>query len=101
MKDEPYPEAIATEDLWKNLPGIIELDYTQNPNDQKQWDIPISKQLLRNLTDNAKSTRDRARLNAITQVHSSDWLNAIPCAHLGFKLTNNQFRISCALRLGA
>ena len=44
---------------------------------------------------------DHARFNAITQEHRSDWLYALPSANLGLKLDNNQFRIACALRLGA
>ena len=46
MIDEPYHEAIAAEEFWKNLPGITDLDYPLKPNVQKQWDTPISKQLL-------------------------------------------------------
>ena len=62
MKDEPNPEAIAAEELWKNLPGITKLDYPQNPSVQKQWDMPICKQLLKDLTDNATSLQDRVSL---------------------------------------
>ena len=32
---------------------------------------------------------------------SGDWLNALPLSALGLSLTNDQFRIGCALRLGA
>ena len=72
MKDEPYNEAIAAEDFWKKLPGMTDSDYPLNPNVQKQWDTPICKLLLKNLRDNVTSSSDLARLNAITQVHSSD-----------------------------
>ena len=99
--EEPYHEAIAAEEFWKQLPGITDSDYPLKPNVQKQWDTPICKLLLKNLMDNATSNSDRARLNAITQEHSSDWLNVIPSSNLGLKLSNPQFRISCALRLGA
>ena len=41
MMGEPYHEAIAAEEFWKQLPGITDSDYPLKPNDQKQWDTPI------------------------------------------------------------
>ena len=101
MKNDPYSDATVAEEQWKNLPGITESDFPQDPSIQQLWDMPICKVLLKNLINNTTSVNDCARFNAITQEHSSDWLNALPSVNLGLKLNDSQFRIACALRLGA
>ena len=101
MKNDPNSDAYVAEEQWKNLPGITESDFPQDPSIQQLWDMPICKVLLKNLINNTTSVNDCARFNAITQEHSSDWLNALPSVNLGLKLNDSQFRIACALRLGA
>ena len=85
----------------ENIPGITIADYPQDTTIQQLWDQPICKVIFNSLVEASTNVKDRARFNAITQEHSSDWLNALPNANLGLKLNNNQFRTACALRLGA
>ena len=92
MKDESCLDATLAEDIWKNIPGITTADYPQDTTIQQLWDQPISKIIFNSLVEASTNVKDRARFNAITQEHSSDWLNALPNASLGLKLNNNQFR---------
>ena len=66
---------------------------------QKSWTEAIAKgcqQLLAHADD-----IPLARLRGCVAPGSGDWLKALPSSGLGLSLTNDQFRIGCALRLGA
>ena len=100
-KDKPYHEAQEAELLWKNKTGITIEDYPKDPKIQANWDLPGCKLVLNSLIEASRNPTERARLLAVSQKHASDWLEALPSATLGLKLENKQFRIACALRLGA
>ena len=72
-----------------------------NVGNQEDWDLPIRQKRLTSLISDATTPQDKARLLAVSSVHASDWLNAIPIPSLGLKMNNSQMRISCALRLGS
>ena len=95
-------DLIQAETIWKSY-GLPEEEWPKE-NDTKiqtKWDFPVCKLALHNLIDAANDETDMARLKAISQEHSSDWLEALPCSNLGLKIDNKQFRIACGLRLGA
>ena len=69
-------------------------------NRQKSWTEPIAKRCQEQLIVHADDIQ-LARLGGCTALGSGDWLNALLSSALGFCLTNDQFRIGCALRLGA
>ena len=67
---------------------------------QKSWTEPIFKICQEDLIAHADGIH-LGRLGGCTAPDSRDWLNAFPSAALGLSLTNDQFRIGCALRLFA
>ena len=68
---------------------------------QKVWDLPIVKSQYAAIMDSVTDAKTKARLLSVSSKGSSAWLNAIPLPNLGLKLSNEQLRISIALRLGA
>jgi hypothetical protein len=60
-----------------------------------------SNTALQYLISSAPSDQDRARLYGCICRGSGDWINSLPSNSLGLCLTDEQFRISCGLRLGA
>lgn len=68
---------------------------------QRSWVMPIGQACIDELTESAPSDRDKARLLGCQCRGSGDWINALPSNALGLCLTDDQFRISCGLRLGA
>ena len=71
-----------------------------SPSSQKAWDSILSKQRQLGLLSHTTDCHNRSRLLAAAAPHSGEWLNALPSASLGLKLTNEQVRIAVALRLG-
>ena len=63
--------------------------------------MPYCQKKYDDLLSSAVSKADKARLRAIASPHSSDWLNAVPVASLGLKLSDSNIRIACGLRLGS
>jgi len=53
-----------------------------------------------NLLNQAPDDYTRARLLAVTSVHSGDWINAQPISSLGLRLNNETIRLAVGLRLG-
>ena len=72
-----------------------------NQSIQAGWDLPYCQKKYDDLLSSAVSKADKARLRAIASPHSSDWLNAVPVASLGLKLSDSNIRIACGLRLGS
>jgi hypothetical protein len=67
---------------------------------QPAWGTPLQNSLFRKLLEQSTSPTDRARLLASVQPKSGAWLFVIPSPQLGTFLTDESFRIACALRLG-
>ena len=72
-----------------------------NPTSQKEWDLALSRARYDNLINDATDARRKVRLLAAAAPHSGAWLNALPSSSLGLKLTDEQARISVAVRIGA
>lgn len=84
------------ENIWKNLANVDEI-----PSDlshQKCWDIPIATNEFNLLERN--DLVDKARLIAVSEKESGDWLRAVPSPNLGTLLDPESLRIAVALRLG-
>ena len=100
-KDQQYNYGEEALRLWQksfNLPAHY------LPNDLKRqasWDSVGCKKIFDHLLETVESKTDKARLQAISQEHASDWVQALPIPSLGLKLDNRQFKIVMALRLGA
>ena len=56
--------------------------------------------VLSTIIASAVTDLDHARLKAASALLSGDWLHTPPIASLGLKLTDDEVRISVALRLG-
>ena len=67
---------------------------------QAAWEMPINVRLGKQLLQNAPSVEDAARLLAGTQPEAGAWLGVLPSPQLGTHLSNESFRIACALRYG-
>jgi hypothetical protein len=90
----------SARDIWLNrLGSTVELPGNQSI--QAGWDLPYCQKKYDDLLSSAESKADKARLRAIASPHSSDWLNAVPVASLGLKLSDSNIRIACGLRLGS
>lgn len=93
------PNDICARNLWSSKVKLlcpVQLDSSR----QKSWDRPLMKSKLESLMSSAQSQTARARLLAVASPHSGDFLNAVPCAHVGTKLDDSSFRIATALRVG-
>ena len=66
---------------------------------QRVWDAPIVNSVLRTIMASAVTDIDHVRLKAASASHSDDWLHKPPIASLGLKLTDDEVKISVALRL--
>lgn len=86
------------EHLWSSLTNF------HLPNEklhiQKVWDNPLVDILSKKLYESAINNMEKARLNAVSSLHSGDWLNALPAASLGTLLDDFSFRIAIGYRLG-
>ena len=67
---------------------------------QRVWDEPTVNSVFSTIIFSAVADVDHARLKAASAPHSGDWLHTPPIASLGLKLTDDEVRISVALRLG-
>ena len=67
---------------------------------QAEWIKPIMEESYKQILQNSIDDHDKARLLAIKSQHASDYLNCIPIASLGLKLTNPQLCTAIGLRLG-
>jgi hypothetical protein len=94
--DPAYDEAIC---YWKELTAC-EIPDDSVAGSQSSWEQPIFKKKMEILISESTQNETKARLLASTQPHAGAWLMALPSPQLGTHLTNEIFRISCALRLG-
>ena len=90
----------SAKNIWLNrLGSTVELPGNQSI--QAGWDLPYCQKKYDDFLSSAGSKADKARLRAIASPHSSDWLNAVPVASLGLKLSDSNICIACGLRLGS
>ena len=76
------------EETWRRQFGFLDADQPKDKNRmlQEKWDLPGCKYLLKSLISDSFFESDKARLQAISQEHSSDWLNALPSTNLELKI---------------
>ena len=68
---------------------------------QKAWYTEVAKNKQARLVSDVTSELQHARLLGSSAPGSGDWIKALPSHPLGLCLTDEQFRVACALRLGA
>ena len=93
----PNPTILEVVDFWYHLSNCPEKPVTYQI--QKSWTQQCHEFKLPQLKPN-DDENTRARFGAFSRKCSGAWLNALPCANLGLKMTNNQKKIAVALRLG-
>ena len=101
MEADPIPHLVNGIEDWKNKFPLGSALLPENKSEQSKWDTPLCDIKLQNLIESAPSELETARLKAASSLRASDWLNAYPVSNLALKLSNSNFRIACALRLGA
>ena len=68
---------------------------------QKFWTKPIYEQQSANILSNCTDENSLARYHGCRAVGSGAWLDVLPSRPLGLTLSDDEFRISAGLRLGA
>ena len=68
---------------------------------QKFWTKPIYEQQSANILSNFTDENSLARYHGCRAVGSGAWLDVLPSRPLGLTLSDDEFRISAGLRLGA
>ena len=85
---------------WVSLSGHSFTSQTLSVH-QKGWFSPIFQRQFTALLDSATSPREAARLQGTRAVGPGDWIDVLPSRPLGLSLSDDEFRIASALRLGA
>ena len=67
---------------------------------QRSWDDKVIQRTKCMLMDRVSDPISRARLLAASSPHSGDWLNALPIASVGLRLSDEEIRIATGFRLG-
>ena len=86
-------------DEWKAMLGVTELP--TKPIFQSAWDKPLCQKRLDDLINSAPTECERARLLAVSSEGASAFLNALPLASCGLKMSNIEVPVVCALRIGS
>ncbi|XP_074039515.1 uncharacterized protein [Leptinotarsa decemlineata] len=100
-----YPKPISDcvfdrgKSRWESKTGqTMKIEDMKN---QKAWDKPLLDQATSILLKTASDTsKNKARLLAVTVQESGAWLNAVPVASLGTLLDDDSFRLAIGFRLG-
>lgn len=109
MQKEALKDSIisaSTEDFnsaincWKTHSPNASLPPTNLQASQKEWDKTVCEALQNQLFLNA-SPFNKARLHSVSSFKSGAWIEAVPSANLGLRLSSKQFTVVCGLRLGA
>ena len=66
----------------------------------KQWTNTVSNNNLGLLIEQSATDLQKARLQGVNCRGARDWLNALPSNPFGLCLQDDQFRITCGIRLG-
>ena len=85
---------------WESLSGHSYTSQTLSVH-QKGGLSPIFQRQFTALLDSANSLREAARLQAAQAVGAGDWIEVLPSRPLGLNISDDEFRIASALRLGA
>lgn len=83
------------ENIWKRVTNIDEI--LEDSSHQKSWDIPMAMEDFSGLK--RLNSTDQARLLAVLEKESGDWLHAVPSPNLGTLLDPESLRIAVSLRL--
>ena len=70
-------------------------------NKQSTWDRPLIQRDINILYQSNHRQYHQARLRAVSGIHASDWLHALPIASCGLRMDDETIRIIVGLRLGA
>ena len=68
---------------------------------QSSWDKPLCKKKLDWLLINTPNDTEKARILAVSCEGASAFLNALPLANCGLRLTDIELPIVCSLRIGS
>ncbi|XP_055351591.1 uncharacterized protein LOC129597910 [Paramacrobiotus metropolitanus] len=102
LPDHGVVDVSGAVESWKlkaRQPEIPELAYRKS---QKAWDLPLCNVSLSSLLEVFQGDEiSTARLLAQSRPESGIWLNALPSAHIGNLLGDDELKISVGLRLGA
>ena len=67
---------------------------------QRTWDEPHVVATYNKLLDHPQDSQTKARLLAVSCPESGAWLNALPVAALGLRMSDDVIRVAAGLRLG-
>jgi len=84
---------------WTSMHNLA-LPDTESSHLQRVWDAPSIVADKQCLSDSVVLHLDKARLLAVSAVHSSDWLHALPISACGLRLDDEAVRVAVGLRLG-
>ena len=76
-------------------------NFPLDPLSQRQWDEPLCRLERKELIETSPNSAECARLLAVSEWESGQWLRALPSANIGTLLDRATFRIATCLRLGA
>lgn len=103
LLSEPYrqidPARLEAEDIWCKKFG--ELPHVELRNVQKIWESHNIAIKIESIRNSLERPTDKARFLANSISESGAWMQALPSPQLGTHLTNDEFRIILALRLGS
>jgi hypothetical protein len=89
----------AYEDSWSTS---FQVPLLTAPSSSKQhaWDYHVVAADRARLWSSFEDDFNRARLAAVSSVHSGDWLHTLPISSCGLRLDNEAIRVAVGLRLG-
>ena len=84
---------------WKSILEVTELP--AKPMFQSSWDKPQCQKKLERLLSNTPNEVERAKILAVSSEGASAFLNALPLANCGLRLSDIELPIVCSMRIGA
>jgi len=94
-----YQDALEN---WRELVGERDALPPVSGRRQASWEGPALQSIQSSLLQKARnSAHDQARLLASAHQTSGYWLQALPSAQLGLLMSDEEFQVSVALRLGS
>ena len=83
---------------WKSL-SHAEIPPEPASRFQKVWDMVASSAIYNDILTGCPGDADQARLKATNSPHAGDWLNALPIASVGLRLSDEEIRVAVGYRL--